>query len=504
MEKKKYSGVLLSITSLPGKYGIGQLGKSAYNFIDFLAEANFRYWEILPLCPTNITNSPYQGTSSSGCNIYMIDFDLLVEEGLLNSRDFQGVNFGNNTRRIDYKKVFENSRLLLYKAYKRFDKDNEGFKRFINQKSFHDFAIYMSLKEINDYKAWYDWNLEDRYFEKEVEEDLMKNHSDIYYFYLFTQYIFVKQWMKLKAYAASKGILIVGQIAHFIGYDSDDVYLHPEEFLLDKLGRMTLVAGFPPDNFTKDGQKWGEPLYDWSYMKSTHYKWWRNRLNRAFFFYDSVMINHFSGFYKVYGIPFRAKNAKKGEFLYTSGFEIIDEFKDQKVVASDLGNTDEDVTTYIEKTGFTTLFAAGDGLFRSKLNYEQSLPSNIPENAILYIGNHDNATLKNEIERLSSTNRETLIGRIVSELDKLGLDKNFNIDSNRELFNKIVQLVGHSKARCVTYTMQDILYQDEDSRMNYPGSIDTKLNWTYRFLQSDINKNVIGKWKNINIESHRD
>ena len=502
MSQEKISGVLLSVSSLPGKYGIGQIGKSAYNFVDFLSEAGFKYWEILPLCPTNNSNSPYQGTSALGLNTYFIDYDLLIDEGLLNSRDFQGINFGKDARQIDFKKIFDNNKNLLFKAFKRFDKKTPQFIKFCTNKIFNGYAMYMTLKELNNFKAWYDWRLEDRYFEPEVEEYVLKEHKDLFLYNLFTQFIFCKQWNQLKKYANSKGIKILGQIAHFIGYDSDEVYLHPDYFNLDKLLRMTEVAGFPPDDFSKDGQKWGEPLYDWPYLKSNHYKWRINRFNHAFYFYDYVMINHFSGFYKAYSIPFRAKNAKKGEFIYNSGSEVVNAIKNNNIIANDLGNTDSDIEKFVSNTGFPTPVVSCLGYFRRR-NNEKFLPSNIGYNNLLYVGNHDNKTLRQSIENLTYEDRKLVFDRSQSECEKLNIDSTLNIDSNRDMFTKIIETVGNSNAKFVSFTMQDILYQNGESRMNRPGKTDDKLNWTYRFLQSDITKVIVEKWKQLNKEFKR-
>ena len=482
------AGVLLHISSLPGKYGIGQIGQSAYNFIDFLSDCGFSYWEILPLSPTSFSNSPYQTSSAFAFNQFYIDYDLLINDGLLNSRDFQGLSFYDNTRKVNFLKVFKYNNFLLTKAFKRFDKNNYEFLKFKNNELYEPYSIYMTLKEMNGNKAWYNWKLEDRYYSDEVRNDVLNNHKDRVDFYYFIQFMFLKQREKLHNYAKSKNIKIIGEIPHFLDFDSASIYMYSEEFLLNKFNMMDIVAGFPPDEFTKVGQRWGEPLYDWSYMKTTHYKWWRKRIYQALNTFDMVKINHFSGFYKAYGLPFKEKSNKIGSFYFGPGLELFNEFKDSNILASDLGVYFKDVEKFVKQTGFTTLKTIVLPLFKQKKVYEKFYPSVLEYNNLAYIGNHDNNMLRARIEELSKDGLRDLNDKIQNEAKLLKVDFERS-ESTRYLAIKIIELLLASKAHYVTLMMQDILYQGKESRMNYPGTISDN-NWSYRFLNSDITKNL--------------
>ena len=496
----KRSGVLCHISSLPGKYGIGNFGEASYKFIDWLSECGFSYWEILPLNATSYSNSPYQTNSAFAINPYFIDYDDLIDRKLLNSRDFQGLDFFDNARTINYKKIYGNNTILLMKAFKRFNKNDYEFNKFKNNQLYYDYAIYMALKERNGMKAWYDWKIEDRYYNSDVKNDLEKNNKDLIDYYFFVQYMLKLQWDKLHAYAKSKGIDIIGEIPHFLDFDSDAVYLHNEQFMLSKFNMMDVVAGFPPDEFTSQGQRWGEPLYDWSYMRTTNYKWWKERINQSLELFDYVKINHFSGFYKVYGINFRDKTNKNGSFYFGPGDEIFENYPRHNIFASDLGAYYKDVEEFVKKTEFKPLRTTILGLFYStKPIYERFLPSNLEENSLSYIGNHDNATLKGKLEEIKEDDRKALIEKLRSECKKLRIDfDEKKVSMNHYLYEIIINLLLKSKAKYVTLTMQDILYRGNESRMNRPG-IYSETNWVYRFLESDLTQSIKEKLKELNL-----
>lgn len=500
--QNKESGVLLHISSLPGKYGIGTLGESAYKFIDFLASAGFSYWEILPLTETSYSNSPYQTLSAFGLNHYFIDYDLLIKDGLLNSRDLQGMTFFKDARKVDYKKVFDNSNKILSKAYKRFNKNNYDFIRFKNNDLYKKYAIYMTLKEKNNYKAWYDFKLEDRYYSKEVEEDVINNYSDRYNYYYFIQFIFLKQRNNLHEYAKSNNIKIIGEISHFLDFDSASLYGYSEIFNLNKYNLMNVVAGFPPDEFSKTGQRWGEPLYDWAYMKNTHYKRWKSRINQALELFDMVKINHFSGFYQVYGIPYRAKSNKEGSFYYGPGMELFEDINDKNIFASDLGVYSKDVEKFVKETGYPTLKTILLPIFKNKKIYERFYPSKLKEDSLAYIGNHDNNSLRGRIESLNEEENLEVISKVKNECSLLNVEFIEKEATNSYLHLKIIELLLSSKAKYTTITMQDILNQGSVSRMNIPG-IFSNDNWTYRFLNSDISPKIIEKFYNLNKKYNR-
>ena len=278
--KQKESGVIMHITSLPSKYGIGGMGKEAYKFIDYIKECGFSYWEILPLEDVGFSNSPFQVITAFGFNPLLIDIDSLIEEDLVNSRDLQSLDFGDNPRKVDFEKVTYAKDFVFKKAFKRFDLENEEFIEFKKDSQIFKYCLFKTIKINNDNKAWFDYSLEDRYYDEEVKIHYLKHHSKEIEYQLFLQFIFIKQWNKLHQYAKSKNIEIIGDVPHFLGYDSDEMYFNPELFMVDKRNLVTYVAGYPADNFNSRGQKWGYPLYDWEYMKTNNYKWWKKRIYR--------------------------------------------------------------------------------------------------------------------------------------------------------------------------------------------------------------------------------
>lgn len=499
---QKRSGVLLHITSLPNKYGIGTLGKNAYRFVDFLSECGFSFWEILPLGMTSVSNSPFQGLTAFGLNQYLIDFSLLMDEGLLTIRDLQGFNFGNNPRKVDYRKIFKNSNKILYRAYKRFDKTNKDYLALKQTEKYRYYAIYMTLKEKNDFKAWYDWELRDRYFSKEVEAEVLLDYNDRFSYYIFTQYIFLKQWKALKKYANEKNIDIIGEIPHFVGFDCDYVYVHPEYFVLDERQVMKDVVGFPPDDFQKAGQVWGNPLYNWNYMKNDDYSFWQERINQALELFDMVKINHFGGFYKCYAIPFRDRNGKKGKFVYGPGLKIFENFKNAPLFADDIGSLTRDVEEFVDNSGYPHVRTIVPALFKFKKTYERIFPSEIEENCLAYIGNHDYYPIRGRIEKLTHEELMNLILTLDDECKKLNIDFDNKQTGVSYLSKKIINILYASNAKYVSLTMQDILLQDEESRMNKPGETNDN-QWTYRFLLSDITPKIKDNLLNLNVIYNR-
>ncbi len=500
--RKKECGVLLHISSLPGKYGIGTLGENAYKFIDFLSECGFSYWEILPIEDVGIGNSPYDIPSAYSLNYLFIDFEELIKDGLLTSRDFTGIDFGQNPRKIDYIKLKESKTQILKQAFKRFDKTNPDFIEFKNNPFRYQYALFETIKSKNQDKSWFDFRLEDRYFGSEIREEYQKKYSSEIDYYLFLSFLFVKQWNKLHNYAKKKGIDIVGEVPHFLSYDSDTMYMSPELFIIDKRNMPTYVVGFPPDNFRKEGQKRGYPLYDWDYMKMSNYKWWRYRLNVAKGFYDRIKLNHFRGFYQIYAVNFRSKNGRKGIYLNGPGLEFVNDIKKEyPLIANNLGTYSKDVSNFVEKTGLPGLSVVCGNFFATKFYSDSFLPSNINENTYLYLGNHDNLPIKGLLDVLTDEERKLGEKRIIEEAKKMGVE----LKEGMSLFEKtrfLFELAFASKADHVTLTMQDILFQGKESRMNEPGTVNED-NWTYRFLWHDLSKEIEQSLKNLIIKYQR-
>ena len=501
--RSKECGVLLPIFSLPGKYGIGTLGHNAYKFIDFLSECGFSYREVLPVEDIGNGNSPFDIPSGFSLNYLFIDFDLLVEDGLLNSRDFAGIDFFDSPRKVSYSKIKIAKDKILRLAFKRFDKTDSDFLSFKENNSFrYNYALFETIKTFNNGKAWFDFRLEDRYYASEIKKEYETFHHDTIDYYLFLAYIFKKQWKKMHDYAKSKGIDIIGEIPHFLSYNSDAMYMTPELFLIDKRNIPTFVVGFPPDDFRKEGQKWGYPLYDWDYMKTTNYKWWRYRLDAAYSLFDRIEVNHFIGFYKTYAVPFRSKNGKKGKYFKGPGLDFINDVKeDYPLIANNTGIYPEDTQKFINESNLETLTLIGPNFFQEKFFNENCLPSNINENTYLYLENHDYMPLKGFLSSLTEEQKILAENRIKSEARKLNVENEESIS----LFEKaryLMKLALASRANHVTFTMQDILFQGKDSRINEPGTVNEE-NWTYRFLRSDLSDAIVKEMKEMLIKFKR-
>ena len=300
------SGILMHITSLPGPYGIGAMGKAAYDFVDFLGRAGQRYWQILPLTPTGFGNSPYQSCSSYAGNPYLIDLDMLIEEGLLTKREVTACNWGEDMERVDYGSLCKNRLYLLRKAFAR-HKEQEDFGIFVaeNKSWLYPYAEYMVLKDQNAGKPWNLWGNRGHIAHKEIE------------FYCFVQYLFHTQWEDLRNYAHSKGVSVIGDVPIYVPYDSVEVWSEPRWFSLDETLTPTVVAGCPPDSFSSDGQLWGNPLYQWDLLKKDSYRWWIHRLQAAAKRYDVIRLDHFRGFVDYYAVLYGAQNAKNGQPSFT-------------------------------------------------------------------------------------------------------------------------------------------------------------------------------------------
>ena len=311
------AGILLPISSLPSKYGIGCFSKSAYDFVDWLKEAGQCYWQILPLVPTSYGDSPYQSFSTYAGNPYFISLEALIEEGVLTKEECDAVDFGDDPSSIDYEKMYKGRYKLLRKAYERSDiSKNDAYNRFVRENEWwlKDYALFMAVKDVFGGAPWTEWAEDIRlrygyaldYYRREQYFEIE--------FHQYLQFKFHEQWMALKRYANEKGVLIIGDIPIYVAMDSADAWAHPELFRLDENNIPTAVAGCPPDGFSATGQLWGNPLYRWDYHRQTGYQWWMGRLWYCFQLYDVLRIDHFRGFDEYYVIPYGDKDAKNGHW----------------------------------------------------------------------------------------------------------------------------------------------------------------------------------------------
>ncbi len=484
--KLRESGILLHISSLPSKYGIGSLGKEAYDFIDFLNESGCSIWQILPLNVTSFGDSPYQSPSNNGLNYYFIDLETLIKKGLLTKEEVESVTWFETEDRVNYGILFDNRLKILHKAFNRFDKAREDFKEFIiNNPIYKDFALFMVLKDINHLKPRYQW--EDKYksYSLDLEKEIIKSYKDEILFYIWTQYEFLNEYKELKAYAKKKNVKIMGDLPIYVAYDSLEVWKYPSLFELDSARYPVNVAGCPPDIFSEDGQLWGNPLYNWVYHKETNYKWRNERINYCLKLFDYLRIDHFRGFSGYYSIPFKDTTARNGKWVKGPGFDLFKDKLDYPIIAEDLGMIDDDFIKFFNDCGYpgmkivTQCFDNDD-----KKNIWR--PSNYTYNYFSYSGTHDSQTTRQYIDELSKENKKLFLKVLEEEC------KTFRIPfvkdlTNEELTLKICELNIASASKAAILPLQDLFTIGKEGRMNYPSSLSTA-NWSWRISKKLFDK----------------
>ncbi len=466
----RQSGVLLAISSLPSRYGIGCFSKEAYEFVDFLEQAGQKLWQILPIGPTGYGDSPYQSFSSFAGNPYFIDLETLIAEGYLTEADCDACDFGSNEEYVDYEKIYKARFKVLKKAFRnRNDRDSQEYKDFVEANAYwlDDYALYMAVKNSFDGKSWITWDEDIRLRKPEAVKAYTEKYGEEIDFYKFQQFLFAKQWTALKAYANRKKIKIVGDIPIYVAFDSADTWSHPELFQLDENCTPIGVAGCPPDAFSATGQLWGNPLYRWDYHKQTGYRWWIQRIAYCYQLYDIVRIDHFRGFDEYYFIPYGDLTAEFGHWEQGPGYDIFRTLKAElgniKVIAEDLGFLTPSVIKLVKKTrypGMKILQFAFDS--REESDY---LPHNYPTNCVVYTGTHDN---------------DTTLGwyRSLNRRDKAFAKRYLNIKSDKDVQWVFIRSALSSVADTAVIPMQDYLGLGAEARMNVPSTLGT--NWKWR------------------------
>ena len=471
------SGILMHISSLPSKYGIGKMGKSAYDFVDFLVSAGVKCWQILPLSPTSYGDSPYQSFSVYAGNPYFIDFETLKREGLIKKSDYEDIKWQDNDHQVNYSIIYNNCFKVLRQAYKTYKRDiSKRYKTFAekNSSGLDDYALFMALKFKNNGKPWYEWDkklaMRDSNALKKASEELEKETE----FFKFIQYKFFRQWSNLKKYANDKGVEIIGDMPIYVSYDSVEAWVSPELFQFDKHKKPKDVAGCPPDDFAVTGQLWGNPLYDWEYHKKTGYKWWIDRLRFSASIYDIVRIDHFRGFESYYAVPYGDETAENGEWRKGPGAELFKAAEKAlgklNIIAEDLGFITEDVYKMLADVGYPGMkilqFAFGED------SANEHLPHNFTSsNCIAYTGTHDNETLKGWVSSQSSDTLKYCMAY-------LGVKKKKDIPKN------IIKQTWASVAQTAIAQMQDFLNSDASARMNTPSTLGN--NWQFRTSEDDF------------------
>ena len=471
------SGILMHISSLPSKYGIGKMGKSAYDFVDFLVSAGVKCWQILPLSPTSYGDSPYQSFSVYAGNPYFIDIETLKREGLIKKSDYEDIKWQDNDHQVNYSIIYNNCFKVLRQAYKTYKRDiSKRYKTFVEKNSswLDDYALFMALKFKNNGKPWYEWDkklaMRDSNALKKASEELEKETE----FFKFIQYKFFRQWSNLKKYANDKGVEIIGDMPIYVSYDSVEAWVSPELFQFDKHKKPKDVAGCPPDDFAVTGQLWGNPLYDWEYHKKTGYKWWIDRLQFSASIYDIVRIDHFRGFESYYAVPYGDETAENGEWRKGPGAELFKAAEKAlgklNIIAEDLGFITEDVYKMLADVGYPGMkilqFAFGED------SANEHLPHNFTSsNCIAYTGTHDNETLKGWVSSQSSDTLKYCMAY-------LGVKKKKDIPKN------IIKQTWASVAQTAIAQMQDFLNSDASARMNTPSTLGN--NWQFRTSEDDF------------------
>lgn len=482
---KKASGILMPVFSLPSEYGIGCFSKEAYFFVDWLKSAGQSYWQILPLGPTGYGDSPYQSFSVFAGNPYFIDLEELISEGLLDREDCDN-SYGD---KIDYGRLYAERYKVLKKAYSRSKhKSQESYRHFIEENEFWlgDYALFMACKDHFGGKEFTLWEKEIACHEKDAVQRYEKMLSDQVDFYKFLQYRFYSDWGRLKEYANKNGIRIIGDIPIYTALDSSDVWADRELFKVDKNGVPYGVAGCPPDGFSKDGQLWGNPVYDWKYHEKTIFSWWIKRLEHCFSMYDVVRIDHFRGFDEYYEIPYGETTARRGKWVKGPGMKLFSAFEKAfgrgEIIAEDLGFITDSVKKLVDDCGFCGMkvlqfaFDSRDG------GGSVYLPHNYPYNCAAYTGTHDNSTLKGWLEELPDNEMELLRAYLCDYRTARG-----------ELVMPIISLVMRSRARFVVIPIQDWLEQGDSARINTPSTLGG--NWVWRAEKSQLSTELANKIK---------
>ena len=477
------AGILLPISSLNSKYGIGCFSKEAYKFIDWLKECGQSYWQILPLGPTSFGDSPYQSFSSFAGNPYFIDLEALIEEHLLEKEACDSLDFGKDERLIDYEKIYNYKIPLLKRAFVKFT-PNDKYNSFVEKNSYwlNDYALFMAIKDENEGKSWQEWDKSLKNREEKVITAFEKENKEKIDFWKFVQFKFYEEWSKLKGYAYKQNVKIIGDIPIYCALDSADVWANPELFQLDENKEPTNVAGCPPDGFSKTGQLWGNPLYAWDMHKKTFYKWWKARLNYSFELYDTLRIDHFRGFDEYYSIKFGDEDATKGKWEKgpsTDLFEAYErEYGKKNIIAEDLGFMTDSVKEMLEKSTFP-----GMRVFQFAFDARDTgatndyLPHNYIKNCVAYTGTHDNPTIVSWFFEITDKEREMVQDYLCD-----------HFTPSSEINKPIIGAVMRSQADACIIPLQDYLGADSRARINKPSTQGG--NWLWRISENDLSEEI--------------
>ncbi len=504
MELERSCGILLHISSLPSKEAVGNLGEGAYKFIDFLAASSQRYWQILPYHPVGYGYSPYQTYSAFAGNHLFIDLANLVELGFI-SKDqvemyYQKVAGERQSKNIrgdvaDYPLAYKEKMPILRQAFTQYCEEKseklryieEEFQQFQEENRFwlDDYALFMALKTHFNQRPWYQWDeniakrkpKSIRYYQDTLREELALHQ--------FLQFIFFRQWQRLKEYANEHHINIVGDIPIFVAHDSADLWANPEYFRLDEKGDLEVVAGVPPDYFSETGQKWGNPLYDWKALAKQGYEWWIQRFDMLFKYVDIVRIDHFRGFAAFWEIPAEEETAKNGHWVTGPGRDFFQTLEkslgEVDVIAENLGVITPDVEKLREEFNFPGMKVL---LFMMETGPLETFRSLFQNHQVLYSGTHDNDTLVGWWQKIIKGNKPVVadLKRYWQITDQM---------TSQEVCWRLLKIVCKSNNQLVLFPLQDVLGLDNRARMNTPGTIAG--NWIWRAQEEDLDELTVSR-----------
>ena len=491
MKFERSAGILLHPTSLPGRFGIGDIGNEAFNFVNFLEAAGQKLWQVFPLGPTGYGDSPYQCFSAFAGNPNLISPEKLVEDELISFDEIE-VYPSDNPHKVNYGHVIQYKKLILKKAFHNFKNNSsthrEAFNLFCkeNEEWLNDFSFFMAAKDYHHGELWVKWDKGLVVRDKNVMDKWENKIADDINYHKFVQFQFFTQWKRLKQYANSKGIKIIGDIPIFVAYDSSDVWANNKIFTLDKEGNLEFVAGVPPDYFSDTGQLWGNPLFIWEEMEKDDFKWWRARLSKLFELVDIIRIDHFRGFEAFWKIPADAPTAQTGKWTKAPGekfFNTLNQYLGElPILAEDLGVITKEVEALRDKFGFPGMkilqFAFGTGMER------KFLPHYHVQNCVVYTGSHDNDTTRAFFEKEKNAGTD-IYTHAQKYLDYYGED----------IVQKLIKTAYASVADIVIIPMQDALNLGGEARMNFPGKPGG--NWTWRFTWQQVPHYLSGVYKEL-------
>lgn len=478
MFNSRVSGILLHITSFPSRFGIGDLGSEAYRFVDFLAESCQQVWQILPLGPTSVGNSPYSSYSSLAGNPLLISIEKLQQEQLLSDEDLEKLpKFP--AEQVEYDLVRQTKMPLLKIASRNFQTKGtvakQKFQEFCALHAYwlNDYALFMAIKEDQNGIHWNEWDEAIAKRKPQAIKAWSERLSEVIYYHKFLQFQFFTQWKKLKEYANDRGVSIFGDISFYVAHDSVDVWANPEIFCLDETGEAELMAGVPPDYFSNTGQLWGNPVYNWEVLEKTKFGWWVQRVQGILNYVDLFRIDHFRGLQAFWAVEKGEKTAEKGQWIEAPGEALFNLLKDKldklPIVAEDLGTVTPEVKALRDKFDFPGMkilqFA-----FDSKGGEARFLPYNYDSrNCIVYTGTHDNNTTVGWFEERSPQEKAVVINYLGCICPKEDIHWSF------------IRLAMSSIANFAIFPLQDLLGLDSEAKMNTPGTTGENWSWRYRF-----------------------